>query len=281
MIDLTDTDLIRRILREYQVFAQKKLGQHFLVDKAALKEIVAAAHLKSTDSVLEIGPGLGTLTRALAPKVKRIVAVEKDYQMIKIFREINRDINNIKIVEANALTLAPSFFRQHFGKSYKLIANLPYYLTSAILRFFLQSKICPAMIVVMVQKEVAERIAALPPNANLLSVAVQTYGQPKIVADVSRFSFWPAPKVDSAILQITPYKTNKYQVDDDTAFFRIVKAGFGERRKQLHNSLADGLHLPLPKTKQILEDCGIQSTRRAQTLTIPEWLKLYHAIAQN
>ncbi|OGB74851.1 ribosomal RNA small subunit methyltransferase A [candidate division Kazan bacterium RIFCSPHIGHO2_01_FULL_49_10] len=278
MIDLTDTDLIRRILREYRVFAQKKLGQHFLVDKNALTKIVAAAKLKSTDSILEIGPGLGTLTRALAPKVKQIVAVEKDYQMIRIFREINRDINNAKIVEANALMLPPSFFRQQFGRSYKLVANLPYYLTSAILRFFLQSKIRPAMMVVMVQQEVAERIIALPPESNLLSVAVQLYGQPEIVATVPRFSFWPAPKVDSAILQITPYRTNKYEVKDDAALFRVIKAGFGARRKQLHNSLSSGLHLPLSATKQILEDCGIQSTRRAQTLTIPEWLKLYEKI---
>jgi len=280
MIDLTDTDLIRRVLREYQVFAQKKLGQHFLIDKNALKEITHAANLKPTDSVLEIGPGLGTLTRALSPKVKKVVAVEKDYQMIKIFRELNRDLANVKIVEANALTLDPSFFRQNFGKNYKLVANLPYYLTSAILRFFLQSKIRPAMMVVMVQKEVAERIIALPPESNLLSIAVQIYGQPEIVALVPRFSFWPAPQVDSAILQITPYKTDKYQIPDDAAFFRVVKAGFGERRKQLHNSLANGLHLSLSETKQILEDCGIESTRRAQTLTIPEWLKLYQAIAQ-
>jgi 16S rRNA (adenine1518-N6/adenine1519-N6)-dimethyltransferase len=137
------------------------------------------------------------------------------------------------------------------------------------------------MMVVMVQQEVAERIIALPPEANLLSVAVQLYGQPKIIAVVPRFSFWPAPKVDSAILQITPYKTNKYEIKDDAAFFRVVKAGFGERRKQLHNSLASGLHLSLSTTKQILEDCGIQSTRRAQTLTIPEWLKLYQAIKKN
>jgi 16S rRNA (adenine1518-N6/adenine1519-N6)-dimethyltransferase len=277
MIDLTDTDLIRRILREYRVFAQKKLGQHFLIDKETLKQIVAAAGLKSTDSVLEIGPGLGTLTRALAPKVKKVVAVEKDYQMIKIFRSLNRDLSNVKIVEANALTLQPSFFRQ-LGRTYKLVANLPYYLTSAILRFFLQRKIRPAMMVVMVQREVAERIVATPPAANLLAIAVQLYGQPEIIAHVSRHSFWPAPQVDSAILKITPYRTDQYPIDDDAAFFRVVKAGFGERRKQLHNSLASGLRLSLTEVKQILADCGIASTRRAQTLTIPEWLKLYEKI---
>lgn len=278
MIDLTDTDLIRRVLREYQVFAQKKLGQHFLIDKETLKQIIAAANLKPADSVLEIGPGLGTLTRALSPHVKKVVAVEKDYQMIKIFGSINRDLANVKIVEANALTLTPQFLKQHFGKTYKLVANLPYYLTSAILRFFLQRKVRPAMMVVMVQKEVAERIIALPPEANLLSVAVQIYGQPEIVAKVPRLSFWPAPKVDSAILKITPYSTDRYPIDDDTAFFRVVKAGFGERRKQLHNSLSSGLHLSLAEAKQILQDCDIQSSRRAQTLTIREWQKLHEKI---
>ncbi|MFA5270513.1 MAG: rRNA adenine N-6-methyltransferase family protein, partial [Patescibacteria group bacterium] len=134
------------------------------------------------------------------------------------------------------------------------------------------------MMAVMVQREVAERIIATPPEANLLSVAVQLYGQPEIIATVPRFSFWPAPKVDSAILQITPYKVNPYEIGDDAAFFRVVKAGFGERRKQLHNSLANGLHLSLSAAKQLLSDCDIQSTRRAQTLTIAEWLKLYDKI---
>lgn len=274
MIDLTDTDLIRRILREYQVFAQKKLGQHFLINRDTLRQIVVAAGLKPTDRVLEIGPGLGTLTRALAPKVKQVVAVEKDYQMIKIFRTINRDLTNVKIIEANALTLQPHFFRQHLGKSYKLVANLPYYLTSSILRFFLQRKVRPAMMVVMVQREVAERIVATPPDANLLSIAVQFYGQPEVIAEVSRHSFWPAPKVDSAILKITPYKKEPCSIND-AAFFRVVKAGFGGRRKQLHNALAGGLHLSLSEAKKILNNCGIQNSRRAQTLTIPEWLKLY------
>lgn len=277
-MDLTDLGTIRLILQEYKMFTQKRLGQHFLINGEVLKEIIQAAQLKDSDEVLEIGPGLGVLTRALAQNSRRVVAIEKDSHMVKACRGINSDLTNFKVVEGNALALNDTFFTQYFPhRKYKLVANLPYYLTSAIIRFFLESQHRPVMMVLMVQKEVAERIVATPPAANLLSVAVQFYSQAEIITEVPKQNFWPMPQVDSAVIRITPHKKLPVKVDEKR-FFRIVKAGFGERRKQLHNSLAGGLHLDDAAAKKILIKTGISPDRRAQTLTIPEWLKLYQNI---
>ena len=277
-MDLTNLATIRLVFREYHLAVQKYLGQNFLVNPEILEDIVQAAQLIESDEVLEIGPGLGALTRALAQNAKWVVAIEKDTGMAKACRGINSDLANIKIIEGNALALNGDFFQQYFpSHPYKLVANLPYYLTSAIIRFFLGSLHRPVMMVLMVQKEVAERIVATPPEANILSVAVQFYGHPEIITLVPKQNFLPIPKVDSALIRITPHKKLPIKVDEKK-FFRIVKAGFGERRKQLHNSLAGGLHLDDAVTKKILTKTGISPDRRAQTLTIPEWLKLYKNI---
>lgn len=277
-MDLTDTSTVRRILQEYQTVAKKRLGQHFLINGEVLDRIIRAAKLTDQDTVLEIGPGFGTLTRALAQNSLLVVAVEKDITMIKACRGINSDLTNIKVVEGNALALSDQFFKEYLPqKTYKLVANLPYYLTSAIIRFFLSGSRPPDMMVLMVQKEVAERIIATPPNANLLSVAVQFYGQPEIVTLVPKQNFWPIPKVDSAVIRITPHK-KPYTDIEDNKFFRLVKAGFGERRKQIHNSLAGGLRLDQSTIEKVLTKSRIEPTRRAQTLSLSEWIKLYKNI---
>lgn len=275
-MQLTDIDTIRRIMRAYKIFAQKKLGQHFLVNQKILDEIVKTAQLKPNDTILEIGPGLGTLTRPLANVVKRVVTIEKDPEIIKVFKSINTDITGVTILEKNALSLEKDFFKDYDISSYKLVANLPYYLTSPIIRFFLQTKPKPKIMVLMVQKEVAERIVALPPHTSLLSIAIQFYGEPTIVKEVPKDAFWPQPKVDSAIIKILPHAKKIYKVSNEQNFFRIVKAGFGEKRKQLHNSLSGGLNLSSEFVKKILIKSHINNSRRAQTLTIPEWIELYN-----
>lgn len=275
MVDLTNIATIRRIMHEYKTFAQKKLGQHFLIDQDTLSAIIDAAELKPNDTVLEIGPGLGTLTKALSVCASKIIAVEKDMDMIKIFQAINSNLTNVQIVRGNILMLNNSFFKEYLPKSYKVVANLPYYLTSAILRFFLQSSHRPAMMVLMVQKEVGERIIATSPNANVLGLAVQFYGIPEIMAKVPNTHFWPIPKVDSAILRITSHSKARYHVDNEDELFKVIKAGFGEKRKKLHNSLTGGLKLPHDIVKKILVQSKIDIDRRAQTLTIPEWIRLY------
>lgn len=275
-MQLTDIDTIRRIMREYKIFAQKKFGQHFLVNKDILDEIIKTAQLKPSDTILEIGPGLGTLTRPLASVTKKVIAIEKDPDIIKVFKSINPDLTGVLILEKNALAIEKDFFKNQNISSYKLVANLPYYLTSPIIRFFLQTKPKPKIMVLMVQKEVAERIVATPPYANLLSIAVQFYGEPTIVKNVSNDSFWPKPKVDSAIIKILPHTKKLYNVSNESNFFRTVKAGFGEKRKQLHNSLSGGLNLSSKTVKNILTKSNINNTRRAQTLTIPEWIELHN-----
>lgn len=260
---------------EYKISAQKKFGQHFLINQDTLSAIINTSELKSNDTVLEIGPGLGTLTKALSTHVNKIVAVEKDLDMIRIFQAINSNLMNVQIVRGNILMLNDSFFKDYLPRSYKVVANLPYYLTSAILRFFLQSPHRPDMMVIMVQKEVAERIVATSPHANVLGLAVQFYGVPKIITEVPNTHFWPIPKVDSAILKIIPHHKTQYHVDDEDALFRVIKAGFGEKRKKLHNSLTGGLKLSQDIVKKILTQSKIDTDRRAQTLTIPEWIKLY------
>lgn len=278
-MELTDIDTIRLIMREYKIFAQKKLGQHFLVDQKVLDEIIKTAQLKPSDTILEIGPGLGTLTRSLANVAKRIIAIEKDPDVIKVFKSINADLTGVLLLQKNALSLEKDFFKSQNISSYKLVANLPYYLTSPIIRFFLQVKPRPKIMVLMVQKEVAERIVAQPPNTSLLSIAVQFYGEPSIVKEVSNTSFWPKPKVDSAIIKILPHAKKLYKVSSEQRFFRMVKAGFGEKRKQLHNSLSGGLNLSSEIVKKALIKSQIDNTRRAQTLTIPEWIKLYNNLS--
>jgi len=278
-MQLTDIYTLRQILHEFKIFAQKKLGQHFLVDQKALDKIIETAQLKSSDAVLEIGPGLGTLTRELSSNSKKVVAIEKDPEMIKVFKSINSDLTGVLVLQKNALTLQTDFFQKHHLKNYKLVANLPYYLTSAIIRFFLENQPKPQVMVLMVQKEVAERIVGLPPDANLLSVAVQFYGEPEIVQVVPKESFWPQPKVDSAIIKITPHQKSPHKISNEKGFFRIVRAGFGEKRKQLHNSLAGGLNLPSDKVKTALKVCKIASQRRAETLTLDEWIKIYNMLS--
>ncbi len=275
-MQLTDIDTVRGIMRSYKIFAQKKLGQHFLVNKEILDEIVKTAGLKSSDTVLEIGPGLGTLTRPLAQIVKKVIAIEKDPNVIKVFKVINTDLTGVLVLEKNALAIEKDFFKNQNISTYKLVANLPYYLTSPIIRFFLQTKPKPKIMVLMVQKEVAERIVAKPPNTGLLSIAVQFYGTPTIVKEVSKSSFWPQPKVDSAVIKILPHAKQLYKVASEPEFFRTVKAGFGEKRKQLHNSLSGGLGLSNEVVKKALAKSHIDNSRRAQTLTIPEWIELYN-----
>ncbi|MEA1909680.1 MAG: 16S rRNA (adenine(1518)-N(6)/adenine(1519)-N(6))-dimethyltransferase RsmA [Patescibacteria group bacterium] len=274
-MDLTDLSIVHRILKEYKITAHKKLGQNFLVNRSVLNKIIEAAKLSENDNVLEIGPGLGTLTRELAQNANSVVAIEKDINMVKAARGLNSDLNNLKIIPGNALALEEDFLRETLNSdSYKLVANIPYYLTSIIIRFFLELKFKPDLLVLMVQKEVAERIVAKRPNANILSVAVQFYGTPEIITEVSKQDFWPIPKVDSAVIKIVPFKENKYDVEP-TKFFRLVKAGFGERRKQLHNSLSGGLQLPNETIKEVLAASGINSADRAQNLTIDQWVELY------
>jgi 16S rRNA (adenine1518-N6/adenine1519-N6)-dimethyltransferase len=263
----------KEILKKYKIFPSKRLGQSFLIDKKVLKKTVEVADLSKNDTVLEVGPGIGNLTIELAKKVKKVIAVEKDERMVEILKERLEEerIKNVEIVNEDILKFLPSFKPR---RSYKVVANIPYYLTSRLIRNLLEMERKPKLIVLMVQKEVAQRICAKPPKMNLLAVSVQFYAKPEIVSYVSKNSFWPRPKVDSAIIKIKPLIDADRRPINADLFFKIVKAGFSHPRKQLTNNLTEKLKMEKEKVKNWLLKNGIEPTQRAETLNIEDWINL-------
>jgi 16S rRNA (adenine1518-N6/adenine1519-N6)-dimethyltransferase len=276
----------KQLLRQAGLRARKGLGQHFLVDGGVLKHILAAAELSPDDTVIEVGPGLGVLTRELARQAGRVVAVELDDNLASLLKETLASFSNVTIINRDILKVDPQvLLRERFPDrkgdtwQYKVVANLPYYITSPVLRHFLEASLKPQCLVVMVQKEVAREITAKPGWLSLLAISVQLYGKPKIVKYVRASSFYPAPEVDSAILRIAVYPRPMVEVDTES-FFTLVRAGFSAARKQLGNSLAQGLNRPKADAIFLLEKAGIDSRRRAETLSIEEWSRLWRVYAQ-
>ncbi|MGB8346996.1 MAG: 16S rRNA (adenine(1518)-N(6)/adenine(1519)-N(6))-dimethyltransferase RsmA [Ktedonobacteraceae bacterium] len=272
--DLTSVRDLRQLLSAHGMHPNKAFGQNFLIDRSVLRQIVAAAEIDAADSILEVGAGTGVLTRELARQARRVVAVELERNMLSLLAETTRDLANVEIIARNLLSLDPV---DVFGDTpYKLVANLPYYITAPTFRHFLESANAPRLIVVMVQQEVAERIAAEPGDLSLLAVSVQFYGKPRIVARVPATAFYPAPKVDSAILRVDVSAETPLTLPEREQFFRVVQAGFSARRKQLHNALAQALHLPPETVRTWLAAAAIDASRRAETLDIAEWINLWH-----
>jgi 16S rRNA (adenine1518-N6/adenine1519-N6)-dimethyltransferase len=264
----------RRLLRQSDIRARKGLGQHFLVDEGVLEAIIAAADLKPDDLVVEVGPGLGILTRALAQRAGGVVAVELDDKLAALLKETLASLNNVTIVNGDVLKIEPE---ELVKGGYKVVANLPYYITSPVMRHFLEASAKPQAMVVMVQKEVAEAIAAEPGDMSLLSVSVQFYGEPRIVTIVPPESFYPAPEVSSAILKIDIYPQPRVDVDEK-GFFDTVRAGFAAPRKQLANSLARGLGREKAEVLPFLQKASIDPSRRAETLSVGEWAELWRVL---
>ena len=275
-IDLTSVRELRRLLAAHKMRALKSFGQHFLVDRAALSKIVQAAEIEPDDTILEVGAGTGVLTRELARRGGRVVAVEIERDMLSLLRETTGSYANVELLARNLLALDTSAV---FGQEpYKLVANLPYYITAAALRHFLEAAHPPSLMVVMVQQEVAQRIVAAPGDLSLLGVSVQFYGRPGIVARVPAQAFYPAPQVDSAILRVDIAPRAALSPAERQSFFRVVQAGFSERRKQLHNALTHGLHYKNETVRTWLAEAAIDAGRRAETLSIEEWLRLWRVI---
>jgi 16S rRNA (adenine1518-N6/adenine1519-N6)-dimethyltransferase len=259
----------RRLLRQFDLRARKGLGQHFLIDGEVLKNITAAAELASTDTIIEVGPGLGVLTRELAQRAGRVIAIELDNKLAALLKQTLAPFHNVIIINDDVLKIEPA----SLAADYKVVANLPYYITSPVLRHFLEASRKPRLMILMVQKEVAEAIAAKPGEMSLLSVSVQLYGEPKIISHVPAECFYPPPKVDSAIVRIDLYPKPKVAVDEED-FFDVVRAGFSAPRKQLVNSLAQGLGVEKADALALLEAAKISPQRRAETLSLEEWARL-------
>lgn len=253
------------------------LGQNFLIDGNVLDQILKVAELKPTDVVLEVGPGLGVLTRRLAEKASEIWAVEKDQKLIPLLRVELKGQKNVHIVHEDILRFN---IAENIKTEYKVVANIPYYLTSKLIQNFLEISHQPKLLVLMVQKEVGERMVAGTGELSLLGISVQIYSDPEIAVQVSRESFWPMPEVDSVILKITP--KDKYpELTDKKLFFRILKIAFAGKRKQIANSLVNGLKWDKEKIVDLLKLAKIDPMKRPQDISIEEWIRIYKALDAN
>lgn len=275
----------RDSLDESRLHPRKKWGQNFLTDLRILESIANAAELTSADTVLEIGPGLGHLTRVLAERAARVIAVEIDRDLAGKLKETFAATPRIEIIDGDILTREAADWLRMPGAGidpaphFKVVANLPYYITSAILRHLLESRARPSLVVVMVQREVAQRMTAKPPAMNLLAVSVQFFSRVRVVRTIAPGAFYPRPKVESAVVKLDVFDRPPLGIEDTARFFDLVRAGFGERRKQLRNSLSRGLGVDPLVAASLLQRAHIDSSRRAETLTLDEWGTLYHVWA--
>jgi 16S rRNA (adenine1518-N6/adenine1519-N6)-dimethyltransferase len=269
---------IRRLLQKYDLKPNKRLGQNFLVDDAALRKIVGTSNLSKDDIVLEIGPGMGSLTRHLAEEAYHVIVVELDRGFIKPLNEILAPYSNVTIIQGDIL-------EQHIEsllatvdsestRGFAVVANIPYYITSAVIRHLFDSQVKPDRIVLTVQKELAMRICAKPPNMSLLALSVQVFGKPKIMENVPAGAFYPMPKVDSAVIRIDIYHSPLVPDPYLGTFFRLARSGFGQKRKNLRNSLSVGIGISKSNVESILLAVNIDYRRRAETLNIDEWREL-------
>jgi len=271
---LADVQTIKDLAKKYRLHPSALLGQHFLVDEKILKKMVELANIKPSDTVVEIGPGFGTLTAELIKRAKKVIAVEKDKTLGRYLEERFKSSFNFTLEHGDILKFKPP------EKPYRIIANIPYQITGKIIRKFVDEETHkPADMLIMVQKEVGDRVCAQPGKMNLLAIWTQLYGQPAVVLPVARQSFWPVPKVDSALLSIAGLQAAPlYPIRDFLKFWRILRVGFSSPRKQLHNNLAAGLHLTSAASGAAILSAGLSANVRAQELSIEDWLKVEQAL---
>ena len=260
------------LLKYYGLRAHKGLGQNFLQDPLALEKIIAAAKIQPTDTVLEIGPGLGSLTRYLAISAKEVVAVELDPNLLPPLKSVLTPYQNVRLINGDILKLSLKDLITE--KDYLVVANIPYYITSTVIRHLLESDSKPRRIILTIQKEVAQRICAKPGDMSLLALSVQVYGKPLIAARIPAGAFFPAPKVDSAVLSVDIYPTPLIKHELLAIFFQLIKAGFSQKRKTLRNALSSGLRISTTRAADLLTSASIDPQRRAETLSIEEWESL-------
>lgn len=268
---------------------KKSLGQNFLKDEQILQKIIKNGNISPDDVVIEIGPGQGALTELLAEKCKKVIAIELDDRLIPVLQENFQYDENIEIIHDDILKInLPQLVEEKIfslkaneanaaneAKNYKVIANIPYYITAPIIRLLLETKFPPSEVILMVQKEVAERITAKPGSMSILAVSVQYYSQAQYLFTVPKTAFDPVPKVDSAIIKITRNSQLSTNNNEEVKkFFRIVRAGFSAKRKTLENNLSNGLHVDKKEVLEKIESIGFVKNTRAQELSVEDWKKL-------
>jgi 16S rRNA (adenine1518-N6/adenine1519-N6)-dimethyltransferase len=273
---IVDKEVTLHILKTFGIHMRKRLGQNFLIDGGVVEGIVTAANIQPGEPILEIGPGIGTLTQGLVEAGAKVTAVELDRQLISILEKTLAGYDGVRIIHGDFLKLDIS--REIMAESYKIIANLPYYITTPIIMRILEDRLPVELLVTMVQKEVAERMVAKPGSKEYgaLSVAVQYYTAPEIMFIVPPTAFIPAPSVESAVIRCTVHRQAPVQVREEKMFFRVVKAAFAQRRKTLQNSLK-AAGLITESATAVLAAAGIDGRRRGETLSLPEFALLADA----
>ena len=271
---------LKEILKRHNLWAKKGLGQNFLIDEKALGKIIEAADLKKSDNVIEVGPGTGFLTEKLIEKAGRVTSVELDKNMVEILKERFKFAENLEVVNEDILKFDLTERRRDSrispsegSSNFKVVANIPYYITSPLLKHFLQAENRPSVMVVLVQKEVAEKIVGKT-GKSLITIETQLFGRSEIVGIVPALSFHPVPKVDSAILKIEVFNKPLIPEDQIKDFIRLVKFGFSQKRKKLSNTLSAGLHIKSSEMSEILKKADIDPNLRAENLEIGDWGRL-------
>ncbi|MFZ5632192.1 MAG: 16S rRNA (adenine(1518)-N(6)/adenine(1519)-N(6))-dimethyltransferase RsmA [Bacillota bacterium] len=282
---LTSPSAVRKLLESYNFRCRKSMGQNFLVDANIVNKIISSALLDEDDTVVEIGPGLGVITRAAAMKAKGVVALELDRGLLPILEDTLKDLSNVSIVAGDAmeadLDAVVSSARAGYSGPYKLIANLPYYITTPLIMRLLTGGFNISLCVIMVQQEVAERIAALPGGKEYgaLSVAVQYYTEARCLFRVPATVFYPRPEVDSAVVRLLRRPKPAVGVPDEDLFFKVVRGSFGQRRKTLLNALGKVFNnIPREKLGKLLQAAGIDPGRRGETLSLTEFARITREI---
>lgn len=270
-INLPDLNVVE-LLKSHGIQPDKRLGQNFLIDSTYLRRVADAGNITKDDTVLEVGAGLGSLTRLLGMQAKEVIAVELDAYLIPILTQVTNPFPNIHIIQSDILEIDPGELTTSTG--YLVVANIPYYITSNLIRHLLTGNIRPRRVVLTIQREVAERICAQPDKLSLLGLSVQVFGHPMILSRVPAGAFYPVPKVDSAIIRIEMYPAPIIPADQLDIFFQLAKAGFSQKRKMLRNSLSAGLRIDRSTIENLLLEAGIEPHRRAETLTLDEWKSL-------
>jgi 16S rRNA (adenine1518-N6/adenine1519-N6)-dimethyltransferase len=270
--DLTRREVVEGLLRRHRLRPEKRLGQNFLIDREALEKVVAAAELSPDASVLEVGAGLGTLTRRLSLAAGRVVAVEYDRRLEPVLQETVGSEDGVEIVIGDILRI--DLGRLMGPAAYHVVANIPYQITSHLIRRLLEADAPPSRIVLTVQREVAERVLAAPGDMNLLALGVQAYGDARLMARLAASSFYPSPRVDSAVLRIDLRQPARLTPDQSRSIFRLARAGFAQPRKKLRNSLGAGLHLSPGEVEGRLRRLGVSPDDRAENLGLEDWERL-------
>ncbi len=270
-------DTLKNLMKRFKLNPNKTYGQHFLMDETILEDMIDEAGVKAGDTVLEIGPGIGNLTERLLQHGVKVISVEKDPQFLPVLKTLeqeNKENFSYELTDA----LKYDFSTRLKDVSYKVVANIPYYITGKIVQLFMHATHKPESLTLLMQKEVAYNIAAKPGSMNLIAISVQLFADARVVCVVPGHKFHPAPKVDSAVIHITLHKKPKYKIKDEAKLFRILRACFSGKRKQLHNTLTNNLQLDKDLVASTLLKLKIDPMIRPQALTIEQWLQLSDAL---